>query len=520
MFKIESVVEVHSSDIKDVFLGPETRVTCSRDAKIKVLHKNERYTLCPCHGYVNCLAVTPSLGIYAGCQDGTIVFYPSFDAEPVYIAGHKANICALDYHRKLLSGSWDHVLNEWDGEVPVFSFLHPGPVWSCRYISETSFATACTDTKIRIFDSGVLKVEMQHHLHCVRSLWIHKDIYSVSNEGMFIQNTLDGGLVKYASHDSLMYSVYVDDKYTVLAGDNGRIAVNGKIMKFPVQTFWKAVVFEGKVYAAGSDGKLYVLTEDERLEEGEEAQDTLFEKPEEERCQKSGAKDGYEDGFQGHKKKVVNGKVYMLVNNEWILFGDVVKSFDHTFSVDVEGKSLQLSFNDDEDVFDVADRFIKQHKLNEQYKDEIVEFINKNFKKKRPYHVYKKVNYEGVEKILSKYQSSAILENLKSPQPENSEGVEQNIKSLMGIEERFVLLDCYRYFVAMGFQFDFVFLTKFIPRDRKEALVFIKLVTNLYPSQPFNLECLRDQIIRIKDERIVSTDIFDKYEGNREISKE
>lgn len=519
MLELEQTLEIHSSDIKDVFLGPEVRVTCSRDSTIKAFHKGEQYTLCPERGYVNCLAVTPSLGVYAGCQDGTIVFYSSFAAEPAYITGHRANVCALDYRGRLLSGSWDHFLNEWNAETIVFAFEHPGTVWSCRYITEKSFASACADTKVRVFHSGALKAEILYHFHCVRSLWVHKDIYAVSNEGMLVQISANGDLVKYANHNSLVYSVYVDDEHSILAGDKGLVIVDGDVQHFPVATFWKATFFHGKVYAAGSDGKLYVLRKGRHEEAPGDAQGAAEEKAEETQAGEEHAKDAQEDNFQGQKKKVVNGKVYVLVNNEWVLLGDVVKDFDHTFSVDVEGRSLQLSFNDDENVFDVADRFLKKHKLKEQYRDEIVEFINKNFKKVRAYHVYDKVNYAGIEGVLAKYPSSAILENLKTPRAENSAEIEKNLRDLMHIGERFVLLDCYRYFVAMGLDFDFAFLSRFVPRDRKEALVFVKLVTNLYARPPFNLESLRDRIRQAQDRGLVAPDALDKYESNRETSR-
>lgn len=526
MFRLEQALDVHSSDIKDIILRPGLRAT------IKVLYNEDLYTLSPCRGYINCMAITPSSELYAGCQDGTIVFYSSYDAEPVYLAGHTSNVCALDYHSQLLSGSWDHDLKEWNAGVAVFSFTHPASVWACRYVSDACFVSACADAKIRIFHSKVLKVEVQHHLHCVRSLWIYNDIYSVSNEGSFIHNGVDGRLIRYTNYDLLLYFVYVDENFVILSGDKGTIVVNGTVHNFPVSTIWKAVVYDGKIHAAGSDGKIYILSKGEdgkSMHRGAEAasdvqNDDEKAKEENSKCTQGEVHDQREDEdiqkeIQNQKKKVVNGKVYTLVDNEWVLLGEVVKKFDHTFNVDVEGKTLQISFNEEENVFEVADRFLKQHKLNEQYKDDVVEFINKNFRKTRPYHVYENINYDGVEKTLQKYQSNAILENLKNPLPSNSEEVEKNIKELMKIQERFVLLDCYRYFVTKGFEFNFAFLTRFKPRDRKEALVFIKLVTNLYSKQPFNLECLREQINNIKDKRLVSDDVNDKYEKNRELSR-
>eukprot|EP00866_Antonospora_locustae_P001890 jgi/Antlo1/1890/61 len=523
MLKLEQTLNLHSEDIKDIILRPNFRATCSRDTTIKIQVDGEIHTLYPECGYVNCMALTPSFGLYAGCQNGVIMFYESHKTEPIRLLGHVSNVCTLDYRSRLLSGSWDHALKEWENGVSIFTFTHPSTVWSCKYITEASFATACADTRIRVFENHVLKVELVHHLHCVRSLWIHKDMYSVSNEGLFIQNSTDGELVRYENHSELIYSVYADDSTVLLCGDNGAVIVNGKTFSFPVQTFWKAVKWNERVYAAGSDGKVYVF--EEKDDSGED-QENKMEAAQSESVRKEMEKSSLsrdlsaENTSPRHKKKVVNGKVYTLVNNEWVLFGEVVQKFDHTFNVEVEGRYLQLSFNDNENVFDVADRFLKHHKLNEQYREDIVEFIKKNFKKEKPYYTYRDINYAGVEGVLGKYQCEVILENIKSPSLREGKAIEKCLQEMMNIvDEKFALLDCYRYFVSKGFVFDFAFLLKFWPQSKKEALVFVKLVTNLYAKQPFNLECLRPQMIRIKDTNMVSGEVLDRYENNRELSR-
>lgn len=522
MLKLEHALDLHSEDVKDIILRPNFRATCSRDTTIKVHADGEMHTLYPECGYVNCMALTPSLGLYAGCQNGVIVFYESYKTEPARLLGHTSNVCALDYRSRLLSGSWDHTLKEWENGAAVFTFTHPSAVWSCKYITEASFATACADTRIRVFENRVLKAELVHHLHCVRSLWIHKDIYSVSNEGLFIQNSTDGELVRYRNYSALVYSVYADDSTVLLCGDNGIVVVNGKTCSFSVPTFWKAVKWNERVYAAGSDGKVYVFQETDSAEEQESNTEAVQSETEREKAETGRASQDpcTENATPGQKKKVVNGKVYTLVNNEWVLFGDVVQKFDHTFDVEVEGKYFQLSFNDNENVFDVADRFLKHHKLNEQYRDDIVEFIKKNFKKERPYHMYRDINYAGVEGVLGKYPCGVILDNIKSPSLSAEKAIEACLQEMMNVvEERFALLDCYRYFVSKGFEFDFAFLLHFWPQNRKEALVFVKLLTNLYSKQPFNLECLRPQINRIKDTNMVSGEVLDRYESNRELSR-
>lgn len=508
MFKLDQALDVHTNDIKDIMVRPGLRVTAGRDATIRVLDKDVLRVLSPRCGFVNSLAMTPQLGLYAGCQSGAIVFYSAFDAEPMQIAGHTANVCALDFRTQLLSGSWDHTLRKWDAERVVFSFTHPATVWACRYVTDTSFVSGCADTKIRIFRKETLQAEILCHLYYVRGLCVHKDIYSVSNEGLFVQNKLNGDLVRYAQYPSLMFSVYADDKFVVLCGDNGTVVINGQVISLPVATLWKVVVFDGKAYAAGSDGKVYVLRECAEGEAVETAQNVQAE-------QRSNDPDEHADD-ENVKKKVVNGKVYALVNNEWVVFGDVVHKFDHTFNVDVEGKTLELSFNDNENTFDIANRFLRQHKLDEQYRDDIIAFIKKNFAKKKPCHTYGDINREGVEKILKKHACDAVVANLASPSLADNAAVEKCLASLLCTEDRFAALDCYRFFVAKGFEFDFSFLAQFHAQSRKEAVVFVKLVTNLYAKQPFNLECVRPQIERIRDEKSVGDDVLDKYEANRE----
>ncbi|KAL0263964.1 UNVERIFIED_CONTAM: hypothetical protein PYX00_010878 [Menopon gallinae] len=514
LLRLEHTLDLHSEDVKDIVLRHDFRATCSRDATIKVQAGNEVHTLYPECGYVNCLALTPALGLYAGCQNGVIVFYESYSAEPVRLIGHTSNVCALDYNACLLSGSWDNTLKEWEEGAAVFTFTHPSAVWSCKYITKKSFVTACADTRVRVFENRVLKAEFIHHMHCVRSLWVQKDIYSVSNEGLLIQNSMDGKLVRYEHHSALVYSVYVDTDTVLLCGDSGTIIVNGKVCRFPVQTFWKAVVWDGRVYAAGSDGRVYVFEKQEGAEEDTESklEATRHEDAgEEQKKARDSEEPGAEKAASGQRKKVVNGKVYTLVNNEWVLFGDVVQKFDNSFNVEVDGRVLQLSFNDNENVFDVASRFLQHHKLSEQYRDDIVEFIKKNFKKEKPYHMYRDINFAGVEGIIGKYESRTVLENLRAPSLDAGRAIEQCLQKMMCIvEERFAILDCYRYFVSRGFVFDFAFLQNFWPQNRKEALVFVRLVTNLYSKPPFNLECLRPQINHIKDTKMVGKEVLDR----------
>lgn len=90
-----------------------------------------------------------------------------------------------------------------------------------------------------------------------------------------------------------------------------------------------------------------------------------------------------------------NGKVEIFKwdNGSWVLLGEVTgappenrekvtyngKEYDYVFTVDAETETpLKLPYNLDEDPWIVAQRFIHEHKLPQDYLDNVAKFIIKN----------------------------------------------------------------------------------------------------------------------------------------------
>ncbi|TBU08173.1 ubiquitin-binding protein [Hamiltosporidium magnivora] len=550
MYKIEEVRKIHNSDIKDVSVLDDYIATSSRDGSVKVTNINfslniERFPNC---GYVNSLKLFKDsiLSLFCGCQNGALVFYEDIlnNENPIFFLGHNQNICSVDvYNKYVISSSWDCSVKIWDiiSHTEVYNLIHEQTVWDSKFISETKFVTVCADKIIRIFEKSSVIQQFSYHVECIRSVFVNeKYIFSVSNAGKVIKSDFFGKILKTKNFKEFVYKISCNKNSFIFSGENGLVAVTDEnfkncfTIKVPSISIWCAVLSDEKIYAAASDGNLYVYSslrtlnsEKNKISEAEISNRIINEKGGQSTQTGSPSEDkSYK--LKDPNYKVVNGQLLNLVDNKWVVVGDVVenpteKQFDHTFEVEVDGKHLPLSFNKDENVFNVADRFIKNHKLNSNYRDDIVAFINKNFKKNGEYFIYEGLNLEGIQKNICTFEGSEIIiENLKNPSHKNSEVVEEILLKMFGqIQkgQRFVILDCFKFFVAKYYSFDFSFLLDLDIFGQKEALAFTRLLVNLYFEPPFDLEVFHSKIKYFVDNGYIDEKTRDNYEKNRQIRK-
>jgi phospholipase A-2-activating protein len=275
----------------------------------------------------------------------------------------------------------------------------------------------------------------------------------------------------------------------------------------------------GKLYVCGSDGRIYIYGNKEDFQASK--------KLEELRGSMSKPLKDQEFVSGGQRFKVTNGEVYQFINGEWIYVGkgEGIKPYDNTFQVELDGRYYTLSFNNNENVYDVAEQFLRKNKLRDEFKDDIVEFIKQNFTRADDFKVNREVNGEGVRSMLMsdtiggnrvrKYP--CILKNLDSPNILDNEGVEKELEYIMKNGPTFVGLDLLRYFSSWKYVFNFSFLAKFIPQNKKEGIAFVGLVTNLLSRPPFNLEILHRRISELKDQGIIGEKVWDDYLTNREL---
>lgn len=558
MLGIERIEEISSSDIKTVLVVDDVVVTAGRDGKVRIDDEGfeSRREVVVGRGYINSLAVGGGF-LFVGSQDGSISMYSaelcssrgSRDEEvskPVgVLCGHTSNVCSLDVFGSLvISSSWDATVKVWDvslwenpGDGMVLSVGHPAAVWSARFVKEDVFVTGCADKLIRLYEDGRLTNTVFYHTSCIRSIvTVGNSIVSVDNEGIVIKTSLDGKLQRHYSTRDFMYSLSVcgeDSKTTriICSGENGRVIVFNSDLRpissvvVPVTSCWKTVGKGDKVYVGGSDGRLYVYS----TSGNEDASRRL----EEIRSSQAGPlKDG-EFVSGGQKFKVMDGNVYQEVEGEWTFLGkgEGVKPPDNTFQVEVDSKYYTLSFDNNENVYEVAERFLRKNKLNEEFKEEIVDFIKKNFVPSSEFRISRTINVEGVKSVLRRMSGGDedggdgdgtdsypyVVKNLEKPMVRDNENVEKELKRMLVNGPVFVALDLFRYFIVHKYDFDLSFMFAFVPRDRKEVITFVRLIASLFVDPPFNLDIFHSYVLELRDRGAVEGEVLDDYFTNRSL---
>lgn len=531
MYKIKSKQNITKKDLKAISTNKETIALAGRNEEIIILGKT---TLKPNLGFINSLKIHKyenETYIIAGSQKGTIAIYKGLDnPNVIFLDGHTQNVCSLDvYMNYLISGSWDMSVRVWDlrNMNEVFHVKLCGSAWCVNFIKEKNensipnfikeknenlipnFIVACADKTIRLFDKEEILC-VKSHLSAVRGVKMDDFIYSIGNDGKIMKNDKNGKLIKVFDCKDFLYSIDVRENKILVAGENQLILLLNEDLevlwrgKSEGQSCWCAIFNENEILACDSNGNFFTFEEDEKKEIKNE--DFIFEKKENDPI------------LSDPNYKVENGKVYYLQNNQWSLVGDVVddkKEFDHTFNVEVDGKYLLIQFNDGDDVYEIADKFLLKNSLSKNYRDDIVEFINKNFQPKPIFFLHKKMDIEGIKKFL---KDEEIIKNLERPNKENEKIVEERLKELLKSENNFYVLDCYSYLFTKGYDFDFCFLQNYDINEKKRAMVFMRLVTNLYSKMPFNLEILNDKVRKIVDMGFLDQVMIDNFKKNKDLA--
>ncbi|KAH9410746.1 putative PFU protein [Ordospora pajunii] len=550
MLGIERIEKISAMDIKAILMNDEVLVTGGREGRLRVcLNACEDgaeptiFEGVPGCGYINCIAIRDDC-LFAGCQNGKIAIYNmNFDLcmngersmEPVgYIDGHGMNVCTLDaFDELLMSGSWDCTVAVWDVSHCKYAnpeclvrIQHPAAVWSAKFVRKNMCVTGCADNILRIYEDGVLVSMFEYHVSCVRSLAVFDGcVFSIDNEGIVLKMTLDGVLLKHQSLNEFGYCLSLcavdGEEMVVCCGENGKVMFFDmdlrtlQDVRVPVISCWTVCGNRGKVYVGCNDGRIYMYSK----EVSEDARKKLAEI--EEGMKVVGG--DREFVSNGQKFKTVGGEVYQEVDGEWVFMGSMqgLNNYENTFQVELDNKYYTLSFNNDENTYEVAERFLRKYGLKDEFKDEIVDFIKKNFVSAGKLRIHDSINTEGIKAILNRiteetrHEYPCIARCIENVSPEDSEDLERELKCLMKEGPMFMALDLIRYFSVHGCAFDMSFLFMLMPRDKKEAVTFVRLVTNLFVHPPFNLEVLHGKVLMLRDRGLVEENVLDDYFTNR-----
>lgn len=450
------------------------------------------------------------------------------------------------------------------------SFRHPESVWCARVVSDTSFVTGCADGKIRVFRDFVIFREIAFHNSAVRGILPENDIiYSVENHGRIHKTSVFGDILKARDVGEFLYNICRFKDRIVAGGENGMLFIFNEDLecldriKLGCTSVWDVKQAGDVLCAGGSDGVLYTLDHDETGAAEEEASTGTGEDADQTGGpSSSGEKDAAKapqlnDGIftsGGFRYKVENNKVFIEKNGEWEVIGDNTRRYDHSVPVTLGNKSYTLSFDDKDNVHEVASKFIRENGLDQQFHDDIVSHIQKNFKGATLYKKYENIDLDGIRKHVGKHPIVDVLQRVKdgagfslfksdtdsiyqieallfsrreAPDDKRFKKNEEKDRDLNHRDAAddggtpsiplFVVLDVCKFLISKNFKIDLSFLFGCRISSTKEAKAFSFLMTNLVINPPFRIDLLDRKLRRLVDTRLLSSTDIHFYEENRKI---
>lgn len=468
----------------------------------------------------------------------------------------------------MLSCSWDGAVCIWripqGGDASVEKVQTEKSIWAAEMLDngrETVIAGSTDGTVLYLEKKEGGRYEVSRgikvHKTCIRDVLPCRGGYvSVSNTGVVIESEYSGRAKKKKDFDSISFriSFWEEMQQYVVSSDEGVVRVlegdaeQAYVINVPTLSCWHSVPFRNRLYILGSDGRMYVFsasppnTEEEKIKQ-QEAKNQLVSLQNESGQssapaeQAPGSAASELEASDPSNYKVMDGKVYERKGDSWELFGSVQqpKKKQHSISIELGGHTLPLSFDDGESHLDVANGFIVKHRLSPEYTQEIVEFLDKNFPNSKTAAnisgdcaVYSTISVAGVSKKVEMLRESDLviqtIEDLERNElQQKTEAFEERRAALEVVlsewmgesEEKYPVLDCYKYFVAKGMAFDFIFL-KYLnaTENRKDAHMFMKLATNLLVFAPETQHYFLRTANRILDKNLVPPEIVHKYKKN------
>ncbi|RZF37593.1 hypothetical protein LSTR_LSTR003158 [Laodelphax striatellus] len=392
--------------------------------------------------------ILPGGLILTGSNDNTICAYRTGDTEPAFVlTGHTNAVCCLSASTNpktpsiVLSSSWDQTAKVWclgggggGGEALLTLTGHQAAVWSVVQLSGGHIVTASADKTIRTYTAeGKHEVTITGHTDCVRDLAALQsptEFLSCANDATIRKwNVITGEcLDTWYGHPHYIYSISALPSGLVVSGGEDRSVFvwnsGGKqeSITLPAQSVWAvALLPNGDVVTGSSDGVVRVFSCNENRQADEvtlaqfeeeiaaltraASQEVggvkVSELPGKEALLAAGKSDGQTKMVQ--EDGVATVYSWSAEQQQWVKVGTAMgavgpdnpetgrttfngKEYDYVFSVDIEdGKPpLKLPYNNGEDPWHAAQNFIHRNNLNQQFLEQIANFIITNSKKPEP----------------------------------------------------------------------------------------------------------------------------------------
>ncbi|KAI8611923.1 WD40-repeat-containing domain protein [Chytriomyces sp. MP71] len=380
--------------------------------------------------------------IASGSADKSInVFAPgSQDHEPLFtLLGHSDTVCALDVDEvtgALVSGSWDKTAKVWiDWQCVTTLQGHEQAVWAVLFRGDYVI-TASADKTIKVWDwkTNQCTRTLHGHTDAVRALCALPGIgfASGSNDGTVRVWSKETGdcLADLHSHTSFIYglSSFTDgtsgfvscgEDRTVKVWRRDEASSNpgefncAQTIPHPCTSVWcVSTLPNGDIVSGGSDAAVRVFTTSEDRAAPSDAVKAYDDAVAKHQIPSNQVGDVDKTKLPGLERLAVPGtpdQVVMIRSGDlveahqfnategtWMKIGEVVdavsggrkqmhqgREYDYVFDIDIgagPGANLKLPYNLSENPFMAAQDFINRHELNQDFLDQIGNFIINNSK--------------------------------------------------------------------------------------------------------------------------------------------
>ncbi|KDE02794.1 hypothetical protein MVLG_06686 [Microbotryum lychnidis-dioicae p1A1 Lamole] len=355
------------------------------------------------------------------------------------LIGHENNVCALaasDDGKRLISGSWDKTAKVWkDFQLAYTLQGHEQSVWAVLALEgdgDDLVLTGAADNLVKLWKGSTAIRTYRGHTQAVRALARLSsttgggDLFaSAGNDASIRLWSLTSGETVHTlyGHDSFIYSLSpIPDEVGggLISGGEDRTmriwrATDGhceQTIVIPAVSVWTVKVLpDGDIAAGSSDGLVRVFTRNEERVADAETLKSFDDAVSKAAVNSSQIGDIEKDnlpglealGSPGRKDgqvimvKAPNGTVeahsWSNATGTWTKIGEVTGGvsqaqkqmyegveYDYVFDVDFAdgAPKLKLPYNNGQNAYDAAQKFLIKHELPLEYTEQVVAFIDKN----------------------------------------------------------------------------------------------------------------------------------------------